>query len=215
MTHRVAPQLRGGGQSGSRWELLRDNGVRCLGAVAARGDQAVAFATEDPQCIQDSRASSLSLGRQDPRNSIPPPGPRYRQPPGTLHPVRNPRRTLLLDGRTEPRPAPGRGSATFHRRIAPSGAPTASMRRTGGLSGREAPRRGRVRGRCLPRSGSFVTGRSQIVVTKPPSILRSDPVMFADRSLARNTTRSATSSGVVNRPMAAAPAVADRTCSGV
>ena len=53
------------------------------------------------------------------------------------------------------------------------------------------------------------------MVTKPPSILRSDPVMLADRSLARNTIRSATSFGVVNRPVAAAAAVVALTSSGV
>jgi hypothetical protein len=54
-----------------------------------------------------------------------------------------------------------------------------------------------------------------MVVINPPSILRSDPVMLPDRSLARNTTRSATYSGVVNRPVAAAPAVAALTSSAV
>src|SRR5277367_5051562 len=50
------------------------------------------------------------------------------------------------------------------------------------------------------------------VATTPPSILMSAPVVLADRSLARKMTRSATSSGVVNRPVAA-PLTADATTS--
>ena len=55
----------------------------------------------------------------------------------------------------------------------------------------------------------------QRVLTNPPSILRSEPVILPARSLARNTTRSATCCGVVNRPVAAVPAVAVLTCSAV
>src|SRR5271154_5024491 len=58
-------------------------------------------------------------------------------------------------------------------------------------------------GRSLRRSGQATT---------PPSILMSAPVVLADRSLARKMTRSATSSGVVNRPVAA-PLTADATTS--
>src|SRR5882757_39930 len=54
-----------------------------------------------------------------------------------------------------------------------------------------------------------------MVVTVPPSILRSEPVMLAARALAKNTTRSATSSGVVNRPVDAVLAIAAITWSAV
>src|SRR3546814_302567 len=50
------------------------------------------------------------------------------------------------------------------------------------------------------------------VLIRPPSITKSAPVTFPARSLARNNTRSATSSGKVNRPVSA-PAAALSTMS--
>ena len=69
-----------------------------------------------------------------------------------------------------------------------------------------------LRRRGQRRSGRMAAWVRYSVATTPPSILMSAPVVLADRSLARKRTRSATSSGVVNRPVAA-PLTADATTS--
>src|SRR5271154_2637408 len=55
----------------------------------------------------------------------------------------------------------------------------------------------------------------QRVVFRPPSMATSAPVMFPARGLARNRTRSATSAGVVNRPVGGPATAAAATASGV
>ena len=56
--------------------------------------------------------------------------------------------------------------------------------------------------------------QGQIVVISPPSIVKSAPVMFMARSLARKRTRSATSSGRVNRPVTLSAAAWAATAAG-
>ena len=63
--------------------------------------------------------------------------------------------------------------------------------------------------RPLPAAGSRT--RPHRVLISPPSIVKSAPVMFAARGEARKTTRSATSSGVVNRPVSTLAAVRSMT----
>src|SRR5215469_865824 len=54
--------------------------------------------------------------------------------------------------------------------------------------------------RLYPTDRAYCT-RGYKVWIRPPSMTKSAPVMFAARSLARNSTRSATSSGLVKRPV--------------
>src|SRR5580700_4805386 len=55
----------------------------------------------------------------------------------------------------------------------------------------------------------------QSVFISPPSMVKSAPVTFPARSPARKTMRSATSSGVVNRPVAASAAACWATSSAL
>ena len=137
---------------------------------------------------------TVLVGRS--RSTTPPrgPGPGRRQ--------RRPR---------HPRPRPGTGGAD------PSGGAGARCgvrRRCAGCPpGRRRappqprltrPARGAARWKDLdrvPGSPRRGWGPAHRVVTSPPSMTKSLPVMFADRSLARNSTRSATSCGGVKRPV--------------
>ena len=65
----------------------------------------------------------------------------------------------------------------------------------------------RLRSPPSPRRAVPLGGGGHTVLTRPPSITYCDPVTFAVRGEASITTRVATSSGVVNRPVAK-PAVA-------
>src|SRR5262245_33524384 len=66
-----------------------------------------------------------------------------------------------------------------------------------------AQRRARV---LVPKDDRRTAARyDHSVLIRPPSITKSAPVIFAERSLARKSTRSATSSGRVNRPVTKPP----------
>ena len=58
-------------------------------------------------------------------------------------------------------------------------------------------------------------GGDYIVTTVPPSMRISEPVVFAERSLAKNSVRSATSCGVVNRRVAESATAEVTTSSDV
>src|SRR5579863_4812066 len=67
-----------------------------------------------------------------------------------------------------------------------------------------------LRGRAGPGDGKL-----HRVGFMPPSMAKSAPVMFPARGLARNSTRSATSSGWVNRPVGVPATAASATAAGV
>src|SRR2546423_2291741 len=69
--------------------------------------------------------------------------------------------------------------------------------------------------RCFTGDSGVVRDGPYRVLTRPPSMTTSDPVMLSARSLAKDRTRSATSSGWVNRPVTASPAARSATARAV